>query len=150
MQRSISNKNSLTPYIYAVVFVIYTALSGIYLFLPPLLAILFILFSKALKEENAISLFLIFFCLLLFEAQNGYVLFSTIIYFTFIYKYLIPKLIQIISCNACIKIATVIFVYIGFFVFHLLLSKIFLLPAPSIDYHVIYYMVIEFFIMSIL
>ncbi len=150
MQRSISNKNSLTPYIYAVVFIVYTALSGIYLFLPPLLAILFVLFSQALKKEDVTSLFLVFFCLLLFEAENGYVLFSTIIYFTFIYKYLIPKLIQNISCNACIKIATVIFVYIGFFLFNLLLSNIFLLPTPNIDYHVIYYMVIEFFIMSIL
>lgn len=150
MQRSISNKNSLTPYIYAVVFIVYTALSGIYLFLPPLLAILFVLFSQALKKEDVTSLFLVSFCLLLFEAENGYVLFSTIIYFTFIYKYLIPKLIQNISCNACIKIATVIFVYIGFFLFHLLLSNIFLLPTPNIDYHVIYYMVIEFFIMSIL
>ncbi|MEK6658050.1 MAG: hypothetical protein AABY36_00035 [Campylobacterota bacterium] len=125
-------------------------MSGIYLFLPPLLAILFVLFSQALKKEDVTSLFLVFFCLLLFEAENGYVLFSTIIYFTFIYKYLIPKLIQNISCNACIKIATVIFVYIGFFLFNLLLSNIFLLPTPNIDYHVIYYMVIEFFIMSIL
>jgi len=150
MQRSISNKNSLTPYVYAVVFIVYTALSGVYLFLPPLLAILFVLFSQALKKEDVLSLFLVSFCLLLFEAENGYVLFSTIIYFTFIYKYFMPKLIQNISCNACVKIATVIFVYIGFFVFNLLLSNIFLLPTPSIDYHVIYYMVIEFFIMSIL
>lgn len=150
MQRSISNKNALKPYIYASVFVVYTALSGIYLFLPPLLAILFVLFSKALKKEDAVSLLLVSFCLLIFEAQNGYVLFSTIIYFAFIYKYVIPKLNQNFSCNVCTKMATVIFVYIGFFIFHLLLSNIFLFPLPNINYYIIYYIVIEFFIVSIL
>ncbi|MDQ1267823.1 MAG: hypothetical protein QG560_466 [Campylobacterota bacterium] len=150
MQRSISYKNPLTPYLYVVAFLLYTALSGIYLFLPPLLAILFVFFSKALKEENPISLFLLFICLLLFEAENGYVLFSTVIYFAVIYKYVMPKIIQSLGCNSCIKLLTVVLVYIGFFVFHSVLSSVFLLPEPSINYHVIYYIAIEFLIMSIL
>lgn len=150
MQRSISYKNPLTPFLYVVLFFLYTALSGIYLFLPPLLAILFVLFSKALKQNNSIHILLISFCLLLFEAENGYVLFTSIIYFAIIYKYVIPKITQSISCNACIKFITVVLVYIGFFLFHSLLSNIFLLPIPSINYYVIYYIVIEFFIVSIL
>jgi hypothetical protein len=150
MQRSISNKNTLMPYIYTLAFIIYTALTGIYLFLPPLLAILFLFFSRALKKEDALLLILVSLCLITFEAQNGYVLFSTIIYFAFIYKYVIPKLTQNFNCNICVKMATVIFVYIGFFVFHQLLSNIFLFPLPNINYYIIYYILIEFFIMSIL
>lgn len=150
MQRSISHKNSLAPYIYTCVFILYTALSGIHLFLPPLLAVLFILLSHALKKEDSISIFLIFLSLLFFEAQNGFVLFSTLIYFVIIYKYVLPKLIQIFNCRACVKMVTVILVYIGFFIFHSFLSNIFLFPSPSISYFVIYYMVIEFLIVSIL
>ncbi|MBW6487593.1 hypothetical protein [Sulfurimonas sp.] len=150
MQRSISYKNPLAPYLYVVAFLLYTALSGIYLFLPPLLSILFIYFSKALKKEDPVSLFLISACLLLFEAENGYVLFSTVIYFAVIYRYVMPKITQSLGCNSCIKLLSVILVYIGFFVFHSVLSSVFLLPEPSIDYYVIYYIAIEFLIMSIL
>lgn len=150
MQRSISYKNPLTPYIYTCVFIFYTALSGIYLFLPPLLAVLFILLSHALKKEDSVSIFLIFLSLLFFEAQNGYVLFSTIIYFVIIYKYILPKLTQVFNCKACVKMVTVILVYIGFFIFYSFLSNIFLFASPNISYFVIYYMAIEFLIVSIL
>lgn len=150
MQRSISHKNSLAPYIYTCVFIFYTALSGIYLFLPPLLAVLFILFSQSLKKEDTVSLFLIFLSLLFFEAQNGYVLFSTVIYFVIIYKYALPKLTQIFNCRACVKMAAVVLAYGGFFIFHSILSNIFLFPLPNISYFVIYYIIIEFFIVSIL
>lgn len=150
MQRSISNQNSVVTFLYVAIFLVYTALSGIYLFLPPFLAVLFILFSKALKNEDAFFILLVSFCLVLFEAENGYVLFSTIIYFSIIYKYVMPKIVQNSNCNSCIKIATVLLVYIGFFIFHSVLSNVFLLPMPSIDYYIIYYIVIEFLIVSIL
>jgi len=150
MQRSISHKNSVTPFIYVGVFFIYTALTGIYQVIPPLFAVLFILFSRALKREDTFFLLLVLFCLLLFEAENGYVLFSTIIYFVVIYKYVIPKITQNFSCNSCVNITTVLLVYLGFFVFHSIMSNIFLLPMPSMNYYIIYYIVIEFFIVSIL
>lgn len=150
MQRSISNKSFITTFFYVVIFFIYTALSGIYLFLPPLLAVLFILFAKALKKQDTLYIFLVAFCLVIFESENGYMLFSTIIYFSIIYKYIMPKIVQNSSCSSCIKIATVILVYIGFFIFNAILSNIFLLPMPSINYYVIYYIVIEFLIVSLL
>jgi hypothetical protein len=150
MQRSLSHKNSLTPLLYAALFIIYTALSGIYLFLPPFFAILYVLFSKALMQEDVISLTLVSFCLLFFEAQNSYMLFSTIIYFSLIHKYVVPKIKQNFSCNLCVKFAIVLLVYIGFFLFNLLLANIFLLPMPSINYYVIYYIAVEFLILNLL
>lgn len=150
MQRSISYKNPVTPFVYVVLFVIYTALSGIYLFLPPLLAILFVLFADALKRENTIAIVLVSFCLVVFEAENGYALFSTIIYFYILYKYIMPKIIQNFNCNSCIKIVIVLLAYIGFYIFQSILSNIFLLPIPSFNYYIVYYIVIEFFIVSIL
>ncbi|MDD2652608.1 MAG: hypothetical protein PHX44_06125 [Sulfurimonas sp.] len=150
MQRSLSYKNPLTPYFYGVLFLFYTALSGIYLFLPPLLAILYFYFSKALKKEDSGVLFLVIFCLLLFEAANGYVLFSTVIYFFLLHKYVVPKITQSFNCAACIRFIVVLLVYLGFFLFYSLLSNIFMFPTPSISYYVIYYIAIEFLIMSVL
>lgn len=150
MQRSISHKNSLAPFVYVAIYLLYSALSGIYLFLPPLLAVLFVLFAQAIKNEDSLAIVLVSLCLIVFEAENGYVLFSTIIYLSIIYKYVMPKITKNFSCNSCIKLSTVLLVYIGFFVFHSILSNVFLLPMPSIDYYILYYIVIEFFIVSIL
>ena len=150
MQRSISHQNSIAPFIYVALYLVYSALSGVYLFLPPLLSVLFLFFTRALKREESIVLFLVSFCLVIFEAQNNFMLFSTIIYFLIIYRYLLPKLYMNFSCLSCIRISTVLLAYLGFFVFNSLLSYIFLLPEPSINYYIIYYIVIEFFIVSVL
>lgn len=150
MQRSISNQKPLTLFIYVVLFAIYESLSSIYLFLPPLLAVLFVLLAHAIKKVNIVLIFLISFCLILFEAEKGYLLFSSIIYFGLIYKFVLPKLIQNFSCLSCVRISYVLLAYVGYFLFCAILSNIFLLPMPSISYYIIYYIIIEFFIVSVL
>jgi len=150
MQRSITNQKSVKIYIYVAFFVIYESLSSIYLFLPPLFAVLFVLFVKALDDNDISQTFLIAFCLVVFETDKSYTLFSSIIYFLLIYKFIIPRLKQNFSCSACVKMVYVLLAYIGFFLFSLLLAKVFLLPTPSINYYIIYYIVIEFFIVSLL
>ena len=150
MQRSITNKKPIILFWYIVFFALYESLSSIYLFLPPMLAVLYILFSRALNEENTTYLILVSLSLVIFEAEKGYLIFSTIIYFTFVYKFITPKLNQNFSCNSCIKLSSVLLAYIGFFIYSLIIAKIFLLPVPSINYYIIYYIVIEFLIVSIL
>ncbi|MDK9693064.1 MAG: hypothetical protein OEL19_02300 [Sulfurimonas sp.] len=150
MQRSLSYQNPLTPYFYGVLFLLYTALSGIHLFLPPLFAILYFYFSKALKNEDSIALFLLIFCLILFEAANGYVLFSAIIYFFLLHRYIVPKIMQSFSCAACIRFIVALLVYLGFFLFYSLLSSVFMFPSPHINSYVFYYIAIEFLILSVL
>ena len=150
MQRSITHQNSLAPYIYVIVFVAYESLSSIYLFLPPLFAVLFVLFVHALKREDTIAVSLIAFCIIIYESQMGFQLFSSIIYFALIYKFVIPRLKKNFGCASCIKIAYVLLAYLGFYLFLSLLSTVFLLPMPSINYYIIYYIIIEFLIVSIL
>ena len=150
MQRSISHQNPLAPFIYVVLFITYESLASIYLFLPPLFAVLFVLFVHALKRDDSIAVFLIAFCLIIYESQMGFTLFSSIIYFGFIYKFVLPWLKKNFDCMVCIKVAYILLAYIGFFLFLVLLSNIFLLPMPTINYYIIYYIVIEFFIVSIL
>ncbi len=149
MQRSISHKNSLAPLLYVVVFIAYESLSSIYLFLPPLFALLFVLFIDALKKEDTLSIFLVSVCLFVYESQMGFAVFSSILYFGLIYKFVIPRLKKNFSCVSCIKISYVLLSYLGFYLFLSLLSNIFLLPMPSINYYIVYYIVIEFFIVSI-
>jgi hypothetical protein len=150
MQRSISHKNNIAPYIYVALFLVYTSLSGIYLFLPPLLAVLFFLFRKALDREDTTYVVIVSLCLVLFEAENGYTLFSTIIYFTIIYKYVVPRISKNFGCQSCINFMVVSLVYFGFFIFNSLLTSVFFLPEPNISYYIIYYIIIEFFIVSML
>jgi len=150
MQRSISHQKPLVPFIYIVLFAIYGSLSSIYLFLPPLLAVLFVLFSQALKRDDLLMLLLVSFCLLLFEANKGYMLFSTIVYFGIVYKFVMPKIIQSFSCNSCIKISYVLLAYVGYYIYLVIISSVFLLPVPEINFYIIYYIIIEFFLVSLL
>ena len=150
MQRSISHQKSLIPFIYIILFVIYGSLSSIYLFLPPLLAVLFVLFSEAIRREDLLMLLSVSVCLLMFEANKGYMLFSSIVYFALVYKFVMPKIIQNFSCTSCIKISYVLLAYLGYYIYLLLISNIFLLPAPEINFYIIYYIVIEFFLVSLL
>ncbi len=150
MQRSLSHQNTLITLLYVVVFVLYSSLSSIYPMLPPMFAVLLVLFSQALKNKDTLYIALLSFCLLIFEANNGYILFSSIIYFYIVYKFLLPKISQNFSCISCVNISSVLLAYIGYFLFLSLLSYIFLLPAPYISYYIVYYIVIEFFFVSLL
>jgi len=150
MQRSLSHQKPLVPFLYIVLFIIYGSLSSIYLFLPPLLAVLFVLFLKAMNRDDFLLLMLISFCLLLFEANKGYLIFSTIIYFALVYKFVMPKIIQNFSCTSCIRIASVLLAYVGYYIYLIVVSNIFLLPMPELNFYILYYMLIEFFIVSLL
>jgi hypothetical protein len=150
MQRSISNQKPIVPIFYIVLYVLYSSLGTIYPFLPPLFSVLFVLFSRAFDRDDTIAIFLISFCLLVFEANYGYLLFSSIIYFYICYKFIMPKIKQNFSCNFCIKISYVLLSYFGYFAFLTLVANIFLLESPEINYYIVYYIVIEFFIVSLL
>jgi hypothetical protein len=150
MQRSITHQKPLVPFLYVVLFILYSSLSSIYLFLPPLFSVLFVLYSDALKRDDLLFLLIVSFCLVIYEANKGYVLFSSIIYFTIAYKFIMPKIMQNFSCKSCVKISYVFIAYLGYYLFLMLIAKIFLLPLPNIDYYIVYYIVTEFFLVSIL
>ncbi len=150
MQRNISHQKPIVPIVYIVLYVLYSSLGSIYPFLPPLLAVLFILFSRAIDRGDSLSLLLISFCLIVFEANYGYILFSSIIYFYILHKFIMPKITQSFNCSSCIKISSVVLTYVGYFLFLSLISNIFLLQAPEINYYIVYYIVIEFLLVSLL
>ena len=150
MQRSISNQKHIVTFAYIIFYLIYESLSSIYLFLPPMFAVLFVLYSKAMDKQDFVSLIILAFCLMVYEADKGYLLFSTIIYFTLVNNFVMPKITKSFNCNSCIKFLYVVITYIGYYLFLVLISNIFLLETPSIDYYIVYYIVIEFFIVGLL
>lgn len=151
MQRSIPNQKSVKKlFIYTILYIVYESLSTIYPFLPPLFGVLFLLLVNALNKNDTISVLFISFCLLVFEADKGYILFSSIIFFLFVYKFILPKIIQNTSCNPCINAFYVLVAYLGFYLINVLIGNIFLLPIPDISYYIVYYIVIEFIVVSLL
>lgn len=151
MQRSITSKKSVNKsFFYIFLFIIYESISSIYFFLPPLLGVLFVLLIQALDNDDTFSVLLVTFCLVIFEADNSYVLFSSVIYLWLSHKFILPKLIQSVNCQACVKFLYILIAYIGFYLFNLLFANIFFMPIPSFTYYIIYYIVIEFFIVSLL
>ena len=150
MQRSISYKNPLDPFLYFILFIGYESLCSIYLFLPPLFALLFVLFIDALDNKKSVNFIFVLLALVVYEASMGFSLFISIIYFSILYKFVVPKLKKSINQPYLLKIVYVLLAYLGFFVFLELLSTIFLLQPPEISYYVIYYMFIEFFIVSLI
>ena len=150
MQRSISHQRPLTLFLSLILFVLYDSLGTIYPFLPPMLAVMYVLFSRALDKNEVLTATIIVFCLIIFEANYGYMLLSSVVYFYILYKFIMPKIAKTSNCVVCIRALTVLFVYLGYFFFLTLLSNIFLLPQPSLNYYVIYYIVIEFFLVSLL
>lgn len=150
MQRSITYQANINKFGLLLLFVLYESLNSIYLFLPPLFGILLFIFAKSLKSENSYSIAFILIALLIFEADKGYYIFSSIIYFLIVYKLIMPKLMQSSSCASCIKLSYILLAYLGFYFFNIFLANFLMIDVPSIDYYVIYYILIEFLIVSIL
>ncbi len=150
MQRSLTYQDGINLFFVLLLYIVYESMTTIYLILPPLFTLLFFYFREAIERESYILLGYVTVMLLFFEADNGYMLFSSIAYFTLLHRYIIPSLETIITCEICLKVLMVLFVYIGFYFFSLLNSYLFFTAAPEIDSFVIYYMVIEFIIISLL
>ncbi|MEN4045149.1 hypothetical protein [Sulfurimonas sp. NWX367] len=150
MQRSISHQKPVISLFYIVLFVLYDSLGTIYPFLPPMLTLLYVLFARALDNDDTLSVFVVVLCLVVFEANYGYMLLSAVVYFYVLYKFIMPQITKNSNCLVCIRALTAILVYLGYFLFLTLLSNIFLLPQPNINYYIIYYIVIEFFLIGLL
>ena len=150
MQRNLSDQKTLNYAILFLLFVVYESMSSIYLQMPPLLGVLFFMYIRSLNEKRTALLLLISVMLLFFEAEKGYLFGSSIIFFTLVYFLLIPRMEHYIHCDACRNILSIALAYLGFWLFSMFVSKIFLLEYPELDWYVIYYIIVEFLVVSLL
>ncbi|MFZ3053919.1 MAG: hypothetical protein WA099_10980 [Sulfuricurvum sp.] len=150
MQRSITYQNALSSLFWVVAFGIYSALSSIYLFLPPMLALLGYLFYRSLTRNDLYSLVIFSLMLLMIEAEKGYWFGSSILFFTLISQYTLPYLEQTMRCKLCIKALFVVASYFLFWIFMTMINGIFLLDLPAFDWHSFLYMAIEFALIAMI
>ncbi|PHM17385.1 MAG: hypothetical protein CJD30_07090 [Sulfuricurvum sp. PD_MW2] len=118
--------------------------------MPPLLAVLFFAYHNALSKHNLFGLMIIMVMLLVLEAEKGFWFGSTVVFFTLLSRYVIPKIEQIIRCRACMAAIFVGLAYPLYWFFVWFVNKLFLLSLPQIDWHILLYMVIEFMVIAAL
>lgn len=150
MQRSISYQNALSNLFWVVAFAMYSALSSIYLFLPPMLALIGYLFYRSLTRHDLYSLILFSIMLLMIEAEKGYWFGSSILFFILMSYYVLPYLEQTMRCKFCIKALFVASSYLLFWVFITMIDGVLLLAPPAFDWHSFLYMAIEFALIAML
>ena len=146
MQRSISYQNVINQLFLVGLFVIYISLNSMYLLMPPLLAVLFVVYHRALSRHDLFSLIIISSMLLVFEAEKGFWFGSTILFFTFLSYYLLPKMEQTLQCRICMVALSVLLAYPGYWLFVWFINKLLLMSVPSIDWHIVLYMIVEFLV----
>ena len=149
MQRSITYQNALSNLFWIAAFGIYCALSSIYLFLPPMLALMGYLFYRSLTRNDLYSLIIFSIMLLMIEAEKGYWFGSTILFYTLLSHYVIPYLDKTMQCELCIKGIFVASGYLVFWIFITLINGVLLLPLPAFDWHIFLYMAIEFALIAV-
>jgi len=131
-------------------FVMYISISSIYLLMPPLLGVLFFYYVHAAQRKDMYQVILIVLMLLFFEADKGFALFSTIIYFFIVYRLFIPRLHQLVHCRWCRNFVYMLLAYLGYWLFSLLIAQVFWMTLPIMDWHVLYYIAIELLIVGLL
>ncbi len=144
MQRSFTYQNALSHLFWIIAFGIYSALSSMYLFLPPLFAFIGFLFYRTLSRHDLEIVVVFSIMLLMLEAEKGYWFGSSILFFTLISHFIMPKLEQMMRCVACLKVIFVFLAYLGYWGFLWMINNVLLLQMPALDWHIPFYMAIEF------
>ena len=150
MQRSLTYQNTLKYALWSILYWGYISLGSIYLLLPPLLAPLFFFFHKSLRTNDSALLFFVVVDIFVLEAQKGFMALTLLIYFLLLERFVVPELEQNINSRRLRHFITVFLTYVGFILFSALLAQIFLLPALQPSLHIVYYIFIEFLIVSVI
>lgn len=150
MQRSIPYQNIISKLLLIALFIAYISLSSIYLLLPPLLAVLFFAYHETLSKHDLFGLSVVSVMLLVFEAEKGFWFGSTIIFFTLLSRYVIPKLEQVIQCRICMAAIFVLLAYPGYWVYVWVVDQVLLFQLPVLDWHIALYMIVEFLVIAAL
>lgn len=143
MQRSLSYQTLSKLVVYFVVLVLYEVLSSIYLFLPPLLGLAFLLFVYAVEKDRLEILVFTLAYLLVFETDREFVLFSTLFFFILAYHIGLSRLRQFIDCKKCLDYISIALAYFGFWFFSIIFNQIIWIDLPQFDWTILYYIALE-------
>ena len=150
MQRSLSHYNTGKLILFFALLVVYEVLSTIYLFLPPLLGLAFLLFIYAVEEQKLEYLLFTMAYLFVFETDREFLLFSSLFYFTIAYRLGVERLRLIVSCQKCMDYIAIALAYLGFWFFSMILNQIIWIELPQFDWKIFYYIFIESVLVTLL
>lgn len=114
MQRNRITQKNLGYFLAFVFLGIYCFLGDIFLFFPPLLGVMFLLFSHSIRQKKNAKLVLIFSFLLWVECDKGLPLGVLIVFFVFYYLLVFIPSEFLFRKN--MSYAYVVLVYLGFFI----------------------------------
>lgn len=150
MRRSLSTQETLSLGAVFVFLLVYLSLSDIYYYLPPFFGLSFLLFAELLRKEKRWLLVPLILFLLFFEAGKGYLMLSSIIYFALFYWLVLPLLNGIINCSKCLDVISIFAIYLGFYLFTVILHVLLSLEIPEFSNLLLYYALLESLLVLVL
>lgn len=115
VQRNRITQKNLGYFLVIFLLGIYGFLGDIFVFLPPLLGIMFILFARSMQERKISNLFFIFIFLLWIECDKGLALGALTLFFVFSYFVLFLPMEFLFTKNS--NFIYILLVYLGIFLF---------------------------------
>jgi len=148
MRRNIINKTYI-EYIWVSALLIYAPISPMFIMLPPLIGITYMVFIE--KYKNGFYIFIITFYLLLHDINFSLIPFSSIMIFFILRNISLESLEKATNCKKCLYLIKILSIYFGYFACMYIISFIANMPYITINYSmVLYYIAIEFLISIII
>ncbi|RDU69651.1 hypothetical protein CQA62_03110 [Helicobacter cholecystus] len=108
MRRNSLTQKALSYFVIFLLYIFYCTMGNLYIFLPPLLGLFFILFAHALRNNKIIHLTLIIAMLLWLDCERGMPFGGMIVYFLLLYavifiplSFLLKKKVSIFCIGFC-------------------------------------------------
>ncbi|RDU73441.1 hypothetical protein CQA66_01915 [Helicobacter aurati] len=124
-------------------YIIYSSMSDIYQFLPPLLGILFVIFHKHSNDEQLFVSLLVFLCLTFYELHKSLTFGIMPIVFCITYFFIAKRLEALFSNNFLFMILYTAAIYLIYYAGTILCNVLFGIPALRLSSLFAYYLIID-------
>lgn len=150
MRRSSTNLQLVKIGFFVLIGIVYTSISSLNLWLPPLLGIYAVLFARFNNEDNYHAFVAVVFMIFFVECEYSIPMGSLLILFSVIYTMILPRIDLIIGNKRFNNLAYVIFVYLGCvaisYVYNSLFEISFFINLWFLFYFVIFEIIVVWFL----
>lgn len=115
MRRNSTYKNTINTSLFLLFLLFYNFLSSMYLYLPPLFALLFFYFVHLIKDSRYYALFFFTFLMFICEIDKGFYPGVLFIIYSLVYMLLFPKIVKIFDKFNILEILYIPIIYISYF-----------------------------------
>lgn len=144
------NKQTFATFMLFVGLYLYESVASMYFFLPPLIGVLFVLFVRFDEEDNFYAFLAIVAGILCLETENNLPMGILLGLYLFLALLVIPKLEIMINTPKVISVASVLIVYLGFYLLMLFFQSTFGSEMMGKAWMLLFYVVCEMIIVMFL